>query len=75
LEGQFEGVADADKIQSARCYLQSLNEKFELLLKNNLPEPVLNSKLPRDTHRNKLFFYPQYLLFGFFFCCCQALIC
>ncbi|GAV56414.1 hypothetical protein ZYGR_0BH00110 [Zygosaccharomyces rouxii] len=73
LEGKLDDITDTDKIKSANCYLQSLNEKFELLLKNNLPEPVLNSKLPRDTHRYKLFFYPQSLIFGFFICYFQGL--
>ncbi|KAH9201194.1 hypothetical protein LQ764DRAFT_234291 [Zygosaccharomyces rouxii] len=68
LEGKFEDITDADKTQSARCYLQSLNEKFELLLKDNLPECFLNSELPRDTHRNKFFFYRGYLFMGFLVC-------
>ncbi|KAH9198556.1 hypothetical protein LQ764DRAFT_235581 [Zygosaccharomyces rouxii] len=68
LEGKFEDITDADKTQSARCYLQSLKEKFELLLKDNLPEFFLNSELPRDTHRNKFFSYRGYLFMRFLVC-------
>ncbi|CAR25453.1 ZYRO0A00220p [Zygosaccharomyces rouxii] len=73
LEGKLDDITDMDKIQSANCYLQSLNEKFELLLKVNLPEPVLNSELPRGTHRNKFSFYAAYLFVGFMVCYYQAL--
>ncbi|CAR27510.1 ZYRO0D00154p [Zygosaccharomyces rouxii] len=73
LEGKLDDITDMDKIQSANCYLQSLNEKFELLLKVNLPEPVLNSELPKGTHRNKFSFYATYLSVGFMVCDYQAL--
>ncbi|KAH9199041.1 DUP family-domain-containing protein [Zygosaccharomyces rouxii] len=73
LEGKLDDITDMDKIQSANCYLQSLGEKFELLLKVNLPEPVLNSELPRDTHRNKFYFYAPYLYVGFMVCYYQVL--
>ena len=74
LEGQFEGVADADKIHSAKSYMQSIKVYFELSLKDNISEFFLNSELPRDTHRNKFFFYPRYLFMGFMVCFFQGLI-
>lgn len=73
LEGELDDITDTDKIQSANCYLQSLNEKFESLLKTILREFFLNSELPRDTHRNKLFFYSQSLILEFFICCLQGI--
>ena len=72
-QGKFNGITDSDKIQSARCYMQSIKEDFELSLKDSLSEPVLNSKLPRDTYRGKFSFYSGYLLVGFVVCSFQVL--
>ncbi|KAH9200419.1 hypothetical protein LQ764DRAFT_220739 [Zygosaccharomyces rouxii] len=74
LVGRFEGVADVDKIQSVKSYMQSIKEYFELSLNDSIPEFFLNSELPRDTHRNKFFFYPRYLFMGFMVCFFQGLI-
>ncbi|KAH9198445.1 hypothetical protein LQ764DRAFT_213465 [Zygosaccharomyces rouxii] len=60
-QGKFNSITDADKIQSAR-----------LSLKNSLSEPVLNSKLPRDTYRGKFSFDSRYLLVGFIVCFFQV---
>ncbi|KAH9198432.1 hypothetical protein LQ764DRAFT_222240 [Zygosaccharomyces rouxii] len=67
LKGKFEGVADVDKIQSARLYLKSVNENFKLSLKDNLPESFLNSEQPRDTYRNKSMLHSRYLFMGIIF--------
>ncbi|KAH9199034.1 hypothetical protein LQ764DRAFT_214580 [Zygosaccharomyces rouxii] len=67
LKGKFEGVADVNKIQSARFYLQSVNENFKLPSRNNLPESILNSELPRDTYRNKSTLHSRYLFMGFMY--------
>ncbi|GAV52726.1 hypothetical protein ZYGR_0AH00110 [Zygosaccharomyces rouxii] len=72
-QGKFNGITDSDKIQSARCYMQSIKEDFELSLKDSLSEPVLNCKLPRDTYRGKFSFDSGYLLVGFMVCCLQVL--
>lgn len=47
LEGKLDDTTYMDKIKSANCYLQSLNEKFESLLKVNFRESFLNSELPK----------------------------
>ncbi|KAH9199723.1 DUP family-domain-containing protein [Zygosaccharomyces rouxii] len=71
-QGKLNGITDSDKIQSARCYMQSIKEDFEFSLKDSLSEPVLNSKLPRDTYRGKFSFYLGYLLVGFVVCFFQV---
>ncbi|CAR27513.1 ZYRO0D00242p [Zygosaccharomyces rouxii] len=67
LEGKFEDISDKDKIQSAKFYLQSINENFKLSLKDNLPESFLNSELPRDTYRNKSMLHSRHLFMGIIF--------
>lgn len=72
LQGKFDDLTDADKIQSARYYQQSVKEKFESSLKDSLPEFLSESELPRDTPRGKFFFYPGYVLLIFLVCVLQG---
>lgn len=59
MEGKFDDITDTDKIQSTKSYIQSANEHYKLLLKEDLPEFFLNSKLPKDARGDKSILHRQ----------------
>ncbi|GAV56452.1 hypothetical protein ZYGR_0DI00110 [Zygosaccharomyces rouxii] len=74
LEGKFNSITDTDKLQSARCYLQSVNAQFELSLKEDFPRLSSAFELPRDNHKSKLYLYPTHWISLCTFCYLQGAI-
>ncbi|KAH9199039.1 hypothetical protein LQ764DRAFT_235977 [Zygosaccharomyces rouxii] len=74
FDGQQAQLAFRDNV--LRPYLEGKLDDIadmDKIQSASLSEPVLNSKLPRDTYRGKFSFYSGYLLVGFVVCSFQVL--